>query len=189
MRLQLVFFLKLPVAKPASELEVILRVNLPVRHHGVHAVKHPSAIGTNSFLVVPQVQPQRFPMFVRDSADLTRVRPFRRVDLTDVLLHDRRSGKQRITLGALGALLCVAEHVAVQGGLAAEPLRTVRTLIGQFAGMKPHVDFERSFVHEAPMALFTLEFFYSVMDLFVLLQSGSKFEPFTAYFAKNNRFG
>lgn len=183
-RLQFVFFRKLPVAKTAPELEVILGVNLPVRHHCVNAMKHPATVGTNSFLVVPQVQPQRFSMFVGDSTNLARVHPFRRVDLSDVLLYDGRSGKYGITLGALGALFCVAEHVAIEGSLTAEAFRTVGTLIGQFAGVESHVDLEGAFVQESAVTLLAFQVFNAIMNLFVLFQGGSEFERFKAYFTR-----
>lgn len=123
-------------------------------------------------------------MFVGDSTNLARVRPFRRVDLSDVLLYDGRSGKHGITLGALGALFCVAKHVAIEGSLTAEAFRTVGTLIGQFAGVESHVDLEGAFVQESAVTLLAFQVFNAIMNLLVLFQGGSEFERFKAYFTR-----
>lgn len=121
-------------------------------------------------------------MLVGNSADLTRVDPFRCVHLPDVLLHNGRCSEDRRALRALSTLLGMPEDVTIQGCLTAKLFRTVRALVRHLSGMHPKVHFQGSFMQKPTIANLAFKFFDPIVNLFMLLQGGAEFENFPAEF-------
>lgn len=119
-------------------------------------------------------------MLIRDSTDLASIQSLRGVNFPNMLLDDGRRCKNRRTLGTLSALFGVPKDVAIQGSLAPELLRTVRALVRHFSGVQSKVHFQCSFMEKPPVAEFALELLDPIVDLFMLLQRGAKFEKLSA---------